>query len=74
MLIKFYMHGLGSLARLGLPATLIKSYFDSSPRLSDLVDDLETTDRLTLRAIAAAKRIDEAIVAKVQAICVVGAR
>ena len=70
MLIKFYMHGLGSLATLGLPATLIKSYFDSSPRLSDLVDDLETTDRHTIRAMTVVQRTDAAIVVEGHAECV----
>ena len=43
--------------RLGFQTTLIKNY--SSLKLSDLVDDLETTDRLTVRAIGVAvRRID----------------
>ena len=37
-------------------------------RLSDFVDDLETTDRSTVRAIAVARRIDVAIVLEVQAV------
>ena len=36
--------------------TLIKIYFDSSLKLSDLVDDLETTDRQAERAMVAARR------------------
>lgn len=58
---------------LGFLTTLVKNYY-SSLRLSDLVDDLETTDRPTGRAIVAVRRIDVAIVAEVQAARVVSAR
>ena len=57
-----------ALLRLGFQTTLIKSYFDSSPRLSDLVDCLETTDRMTGRAIEEARRIDADIAIAVQAV------
>ena len=56
----------------GFQTTLIKNY--SSLRLSDLVDCLETTDRLTVRAIVVARRIDAAIVAEVQVVRVVAVR
>jgi hypothetical protein len=60
---------------LGFQTTLIKSYFDSSLRLSDLVDDLETTDRLTVRASAAVvRRTDEAIAAEDQVVRVENGR
>ena len=52
--------------RLGFQTTLIKNY--SSLRLSDLVDDLETTDRLTERAIGVARRMDVATVDEAQAV------
>ena len=51
--------------------TLIKIYFDSSLKLSDLVDDLETTDRSTAQAIVAGRRIDAAIVVEAQPVRVV---
>lgn len=63
-----------ALLRLGFQTTLIKSYFDSSPRLSDLVDCLETTDRPTVRAIIVVRRIDPAIVAEEQAVRAVTVR
>ena len=50
--------------RLGFQTTLIKNY--SSLRLSDLVDCLDTTDRLSVRAIVAVRRKDVAIVGEVQ--------
>ena len=50
--------------RLVFQTTLIKNY--SSLKLSDLVDDLETTDRSTAQAIVAGRRIDVAIVAEAQ--------
>ena len=41
-------------------------YFDSSLKLSDLVNDLETTDKAATSAIAVARRIDAAIVVEEQ--------
>ena len=55
----------GKPATRGFQTTLIKSY--SSLKLSDLVDDLETTDRRTERAIAVFRRIDVAKVVEEQA-------
>ena len=43
----------------GFPTTLSKSY--SSLKFSDLVDDLETTDRLTVSASFAVQRNDVVI-------------
>ena len=51
---------------MGFLTTLIKNY--SSLKLSDLVDDLDTTDRLTARATVAAQRGDGAIVVDAQAV------
>ena len=54
---------------MGFQTTLIKNY--SSLKLSDLVDDLETTDRSTAQAIVAGRRIDAAIVVEAQPVRVV---
>ena len=43
-------------------------------RLSDFVDDLETTDGLAVRAIAAERRIDAAIAEEVQVVRAVATR
>ena len=51
-----------------LQNTLIKNYFDSSLKLSDLVDNLETTDRPTARAIVVVQRTDVAIVIEAVAV------
>ena len=48
--------------------TLIKIILILRLRLSDLVDELETTDRLTVRATAAFRRIDVAIVVEAQVV------
>ena len=44
-------------------------YSYSSLKLSDLVDDLETTDRPTVRAIVVVGRKDVATAAEVQVVC-----
>ena len=59
-------HGLEAQAKLGFQTTLFKNY--SSLKLSDLVDDLETTDRETVRAIAIDRRKDVATAVEAQAV------
>ena len=51
---------------MGFQTTLIKDY--SSLKLSDFVDDLETTNRSTVRAIVVVGRKDAATAAEVQVV------
>ena len=52
--------------RSGFQTTLVKIILILRLRLSDFVDDLETTDRMTERASAVERRIDVAIAVEVQ--------